>query len=273
MNAVAPSVRALLALCLLVVGFTSPRDAQADPLSPWPGEPTPTRTLALIPLLYVSADGKSFFPLLYGSTGLGDTWDVYAGLGGKFGAGPAELTLLDVFPRFHLTPRTALALRAQLAPGRSLALGAEVHSTHSWGAFSLVANAGVRPEFPLPGGKPSGTFFAILGPEYHFTRQFSVYCELNPSLTFTPVPEGDPSSPWGVKLTVVPGLSFALDPEQKHEFSLGAELALPLQGPFEYTSAVTFGAWYATFFDFGLTREKAPGSGTSDAAARLSSRW
>ncbi len=264
--------RALLPLCCLVVGLASPWRADADPLSPWPGEQTPTRTLQLLPLLYVSADAKSFFPLVYGSTGLGESWDVYLGLGGSLGDGPARVTLLDVFPRFHLTPRTALALRVLLAPGGSLTLGAEVHASYRWEAFSLVANAGARSGFPLPKGAPSATFFALLGPEYRFSRQFSVYCELNPSLTFAPVSGGDASSPLGFRLTVVPGLSFALDPEQRHTFSLGAEIALPLDGAFSYGSAVTFGAWYATAFDFGLTR-KEPGSGTSDAAARLSSRW
>jgi hypothetical protein len=260
--------RVLLSWCCLLVALASSRSAHADPLSPWPGEQTPTGVLQLLPVLYVSADAKSFTPLLYGSTGLGDSWDVALGLGGSFGAGPAQVTLLDFFPRFRLTPQTALALRAQLVPGSSLTLGAEVHTTQSWGAFALVANAGVRPVFHLPKGAPSVSLFALLGPEYRFTQQFSVYCELNPSLTFLT----QDGAPLAFSLAVVPGLSFALNPEQTHEFSLGAEIALPLEGPFEYTRAVTFGAWYATAFDFNVTR-KARDSGTSDAAARLSSRW
>ena len=255
--------RALLSLCCLAVGLASPWDAHADPLSPWPGEQTPPHTLQLLPLLYVSGDARSFTPLLYGSTGVGDSWDVYVGLGGTLGDGPARVTWLDFFPRFHLTPQTALALRAQLVPGASLTLGAEAHTSRSWGAFALVANAGVRPVFPLPKGAPSVSLFALLGPEYRFSEQFSVYCELNPSLTF----------PGGFALAVVPGLSFALDPKQTHEFSLGVELAPPLDGgAFDPASHITFGAWYATAFDFGLTR-KGREPGTSDAAARLSSRW
>jgi hypothetical protein len=274
MNALTRYVRVLLSLCCLAVGLASPRAAHAGPLTPWPGERTPTGTLLLVPSLFVSGDGKTFDPLLYGATGLGDAWDVYVGLGGSIGLGLlARPTLLDVFPRYHLTPETALVLRAQLAPEGRLAAGAEVHSTLKWGAFSLVVNAGVRPEFNFNGSDPSAFAFAILGPEYAFSPRFSVYCELNPLLAFIPVAEGDPASPWSVEMAVVPGISFSLDPEQNHQFSIGAEIALPLQGAFDYPGSVTFGVWYATSFDFGATRkEPEPEPDTSDAAARLSSR-
>lgn len=264
--------RAALPLCLLVLLLALPWHARADPLTPWPGERTAPGTLQLVPLLYVSGDASAFSPLLYASTGFGESWDVYVGVWGLLSADIKGLDLLDVFPRYHLTPETALVLRAQLARGGELTLGAEVHSNLAWGPVSLMINAGVRPALNLPvGSLGSGGLFAILAPEYHFNELFSVYCELNPSVYAQLPYEGGASL--GAELAILPGISFSLDAEETHQFSVGAEFALRRGEAFTLANSVTFGAWYATSFDLGThPKEKEEEEAPAPVASRRFSR-
>ncbi|MBM7119056.1 hypothetical protein [Archangium primigenium] len=259
-----------LAACLLAALLAAPRAARADPITPWPGEQTPLGSLQLVPLVYVSGDGRYTWPSLYASAGIGTSWDVYVGLWGYAGAEGAGFDLLDVFPRFHVGEETALALRLMLTPQEGYILGGELHTNLSWGDVSLMLNAGVRPDFEWGTGRlRSGTVFAMLAPEYHFSNRFSVYFELNPVVgAIDPFSRGRELT---TELSLLPGICFSLDEEQNHQFSVGAELVLRRGEPVSLANSVSFAAWYATSFElFGGDEEEPEASARS--AARTGSR-
>ena len=248
-------------------------EALADPITPWPGERTATGTLQLVPILYVAGDANSAYPSLYASTGIGDSWDVYVGVWGIASRELKGFDYVDVFPRYHLSEETAVALRLQLTPGESLVVGGELHTNFTWDKVSLMINTGVRPEFGLTtGALDAATVFAMVAPEYHFTDQFSVYFEVNPALTtYAPLSQtGD--SALGTELALLPGLSYALDPEETQQFSVGAELALRRGEAFSLGNSITFAAWYAVSFDLTGGGEASSEEAAVPARAARSSR-
>jgi hypothetical protein len=244
-------------LALLLPLLAPAGEALADPITPWPGERTGTGTLQLVPILYVAGDASAAYPSLYASTGFGDAWDVYVGVWGIASREAKGFDLLDIFPRYHLGEETAVALRLQLTPGESFVVGGELHTNFSWDKVSLMLNTGVRPDFALTSGTlNAATVFALVAPEYHFTDQFSVYLEVDPALTAYQPFSGAPQL--GVELALLPGLSYALDPDETQQFSVGVELALRRGEPVSLGDSLTFAAWYAVSFDLASGDTTAP---------------
>jgi hypothetical protein len=240
----------LAALCLVL---SLPRPAQAYPVLLWWGLSTPPGTGILFPYLFISGDGKTLSPSLYGAVGVSEHFDILAGASGVFGLSPASADFgqVDVSPRYLVTPSLALSPRLIFTPGQSLVISPELHTTRSWGDFMLTLNAGVRPLLDLNGGGlTSTTAFTYLSGSYFFSKQLWVVLEADPSLTFvhgTDTTEASRQS----SLLLSPGVGFALNPEQTHIFELAALVSVPTSSaaPFQYATSVTYVLWYAATFD------------------------
>lgn len=228
----------LAGLALSGLALLAPQDAGAYPLNPW-GSMTSQGTYVLNPFLYVYG-GPEFYPYVYGATGLGESMDVIGGVGlfvipgdgGGFGFSSAEL-----IPRYWFSESMGVALHAIYTLG-AVEVGPELHGVLGGDTFAFTFNAGWRPVFG--GGFSPGSVVALLAPEYNFSSQFSVFLEVNPSYGLY---EGG-----GFGLVLVPGVGFALDPDQAHTFAVGAQID-PLTSTNDFVGTnVSFGAWYATSF-------------------------
>ncbi|MFL5352945.1 hypothetical protein [Archangium sp.] len=239
-------------LTLVAVGLllAVPRPARAYPLLLWPGTAFSPGSGMVFPFLFVSGDGKTLNPSLYGALGLSERFDIIAGASGVFGMSPASASfgLVDVSARYFATPELAFSPRILYTPGQSLVVSPELHATRSFGDLMLTLNAGVRPLLDLNGGGlASTTGFAYLSGSYFFSKQLWLVLEVDPSLTLARGTDSAGSS-WSSSVLVAPGVGFALDPEQTHIFELAALVSLPTAAPFQYATSVTYAMWYATSF-------------------------
>jgi hypothetical protein len=242
-----------LSLAALSLLLAIPRPAQAYPVLLWTGLSTSPGTGIVFPFLFVSGNGKTISPSVYGAFGLSERFDVIAGTSGIFGLDPFSATFgqVDVSPRFLVTPELALSPRLIYTSGQSFVISPEVHATKSIGDLMLTLNAGVRPSLGLNGeGLTSTTAFAYFSSSYFLTKQFWFVLEADPSLTFTRGTETADASTQS-SLFVSPGVGFATDENQTHIFELAALFSVPTtsSASFEYASSVTYVFWYATSFD------------------------
>lgn len=239
-------------LTLAVVGLllAFPRPARAYPLLLWPGTSISPGSGIVFPFLFVSGDGKTLNPYLYGAVGLSERFDIIAGASGVFGLSPASASfgLVDVSARYLATPDLALTPRILYTPGQSIVISPELHATRSFGNLMLTLNAGVRPLLDLNGGGlASTTGFAYLSSSYFLSKQLWLVLEVDPSVTLARGTDTTSSS-WSSSVLVAPGVGFALEPEQTHIFELAALVSLPTSSPFQYATSVTYAVWYATSF-------------------------
>jgi hypothetical protein len=248
----APSKRLVSSLALALLGglLAIPRSAHAYPLLP--SIPTAEGTGTIFPSLVVSGDARTFIPLLYGAVGLSERFDIFAGASGVFGRSPASASfgMVDVAPRFLVTPQLALSPRILYTPGHSLALSPELHTTLMLGSLMLTANAGIRPTLGLHGeGLTSTTAFAYVAGSYFVSRQLWFVLEADPALTFVRGTETTESSRL-TNVVMVSGVGFALDPEMSHVFEMAALITVPTSSAssFHYASSVTYAMFYATSF-------------------------
>lgn len=245
-----PSSRlaSVFALVLLTGLLAAPRPARAYPMLPWPATPFPEGTLFVFPFNFVSGDGRLINSYLYGALGLSERWDLIAGASVNFTLAPnsASFGVVDVTPRYLVTPQLALSPRIIYTPGQSLVLSPEVHTFWNRDKFTLWVNAGLRPSLDLNGGGiTSTTAYAYFSTEYAFTPQVWGVFEVDPYLTIT----HSPSAALQPTMQLVAGVGFALDPQQTHLFEVAAIAALSPSTPFSYASSITYGAWYATSFE------------------------
>lgn len=225
--------------------------AGAYPLNPW-GAQTPQGYVAVTPFLYFY-NYPALYGILYGATGLGDRADLIAGAGGYVyfdGASGGGFDYVEVFPRYWLSDSVGLTLHVIYAgpgsdsyPANAVALAPEVHGVLGGDSFALTYNVGYKPwiGFGAGGGFQPGEIGALLAPEYNFSSQFSLFCEVDPSFAF-----GDDG---GFDLVLVPGVGFALDPDQANTFSFGVQIDQVADAPDGFfTDNVSFGLWYSTGF-------------------------
>ncbi len=238
----------VIALVVLTVLLAAPRPARAYPMLPWPASPFPEGTLFVFPFTFVSGDGKFINTYLYGALGLSERWDVIAGASGNFTLNPgsASFGVIDVTPRYLVTPQLALSPRIIYTPGQSLVLSPEVHAAWNKDKLTLWFNAGVRPSLDLNGGGiTSTTTYAYLSTEYAFSPQVWAVFEVDPYLTLT----HGPSASLQPTMQLVAGMGFALDPQQTHLLEVAAIATLSPATPFSYANSISYGAWYATSFE------------------------
>ena len=238
----------VIALVVLSVLLAAPRPARAYPMLPWPASPFSEGNLTLIPFTFVSGDGKLINTYLYGALGLSERWDIIAGASGNFTLNPGSVTfgVVDVTPRYLVTPQLALSPRIIYTPGQSLVLSPEVHTSWNKDKFTLWVNAGVRPSLDLNGGGiTSTTPYAYFSGEYAFTPQVWAVFEVDPYLTIT----HSPSTSFQPTMQLVAGVGFALDPQQTHLFEVAAIATLSPATSFSSASSISYGAWYATSFE------------------------
>ncbi len=227
-----------------------PTSAAAYPLNPW-GSQTAQGLVVLNPFLYVYS-GPSFYPIVYGLTGLSESSDIIVGAGGYVyvdGSG-AGFDYVEVIPRYWLSDSVGLTLHLIYAApgsdsygGNSLMVAPEVHGVLGGDSFGFTYNVGYRPwiGFGAGGGFQPGSVVALLAPEYNFSSQFSTFLEVNPSFAL-----GDGG---GLGLTLVPGVGFALDEDQTHTFAVGAQIdALSDPAGDFLGNNVSLGMWYSTAF-------------------------
>lgn len=235
-------------LTVLGAALLIPGSADAYPLNPWGGQ-TPQGYVAINPFLYVYS-GPSFYPILYGLTGLGESADIIVGAGGYFYKGAAGVDYVEALPRYWVNDSLGLTLHLIYAlPGsdsygpNSLMLAPEVHGVLGGDSFAFTYNVGWRPwlGFGDSGGFDPGSVSALLAPEYNFSSQFSVFLEVDPSLAL--------SNGGGLGLVLVPGVGFALDEEQTHTFAVGAQLDVLSDSGGDFVgNNLSFGMWYSTGF-------------------------
>nr|QKW93893.1 hypothetical protein [Vitiosangium cumulatum] len=238
----------VIALVALAVLLAAPRPARAYPVLLWPGTPFSEGSLTLVPFIFVSGDGKLINPYLYGALGLSERWDLIAGASGNFTLNPgsASLGVVDVAPRYLVTPQLALSPRIIYTPGQSLVLSPEVHTFWSWDKLTLWVNAGLRPSLDLNGGGITSTItYAYFSTTYAFSPRFWGVFEVDPYLTIT----HSPSASIQPTMQLVAGMGFALDPQQKHLLEVAAIATLSPSASFSYAGSITYGAWYATSFE------------------------
>lgn len=229
--------------------------AAAYPLNPW-GAQTPQGYVAVNPFLYVYS-GPSFYPILYGATGLSDSMDLIAGAGGYVytGGGGGGFDYVEAIPRYWLSDTVGLTLHLIYAAPSSdsyaanaIMLAPEVHGVLGGDSFALTYNAGWRPWVGFGGGGFSpGEVVAYLAPEYNFSSQFSLFLEVDPSFALgggDAIKVGD-----RIGLLLVPGVGFALDEEQTHTFAVGAQIDALSDPAGDFVgNNLSFGMWYATGF-------------------------
>jgi len=238
----------VLALVALTVLLATPRTARAYPMLLWPASPFPEGNLWVFPFAFVSGDGQFINPYLYGALGLSERWDVIAGFSGNFTLNPgsASFGVVDVSPRYLVTPQLALSPRIFYTPGKSLVLSPEVHASWTQDKFTLWVNAGVRPSLDLNGGGiTSTTVHTYFSAEYAFTPQVWGLFEVDPYLTLT----HSPSASLQPTMQLVAGVGFALDPQQNHLVEIAAIATLSPSTSFSYAGSISYGAWYATSFE------------------------
>lgn len=238
----------VIALVALAVLLATPRPARAYPMLLWPGTLFSEGNLSIIPFTFVSGDGKLVNPYLYGALGLSERWDVIAGASGNFTLNPgsASFGLVDVAPRYRLTPQLILSPRIIYTPGQSLVLSPEVHAFWSWDKLTLWVNAGLRPSLDLKGSGITSTItYAYFSTTYAFSPRFWGVFELDPYLTIT----HSPSASIQPTMQAVAGVGFALDPQQTHLVEVAAIAALTPATSFSLAGSITYGAWYFTSFE------------------------
>ena len=215
----------LLAL-LTVLGV-----AQAGALNPW-GSATAPGVALVNPYVYVYSNAVN--PIVYASAGLSDHVDVYAGFGATLPNEGAGVGSLEFFPRYFVNPSLALAAHVYWTPAAdALVLAPEIHANHTWDRFAITANAGWRPVLGS-NGFSTGTVPIIVAPELRLSSRFSLYVEVDPTISLG----GDP-----VAMLLVPGVGVTLDSEGHHTLSTGLQVpVLPDVG------AASFGVWYCFSF-------------------------
>lgn len=224
--------------------------SQAYPLNPW-GVQTAQGSYVLNPFLYFYNKGKGVYPIVYGATGLGERMDVIAGVGGwtwLSGGLDGGLDGLEVMPRYFFNESMGVTVHLIYGlPGSStyvenqLTVAPEFHGVFGGDSLALTVNAGWRPTLGGGAGFQPGAVVAYLAPEYNFSSQFSLFLEIDPSFTLG---EGG-----GLGMLLVPGVGFALDPDQTHTFSVGVQVdPLSDSGGDFLENNVSLGVWYATAF-------------------------
>ncbi|MFM7201456.1 MAG: hypothetical protein ACKO6N_11755 [Myxococcota bacterium] len=210
-------------------------EAQAYPLNPW-GSKTATGAVAINPFLYVYG-GPTLYPYFYGAYGINDKMDVWAGVGAALDGSGGGFGGLEIFPRYFVNENLGLVAHFFIGTD-SIIPSPEVHYVQSWDKFALTVNAGWRPVVGYNGSFAPGTVNVILAPEYNISSQLSVFLEVDPVIGL----DGS-----GVALTLVPGIGFALDPEQTNTFAAGFQVAVA-PGEFDPATALSFGIWYSRVF-------------------------
>lgn len=212
--------------------------ASAYPLNPW-GVVTPAETFVLNPFLYVYG-GPTFSPYLYGSYGFNDSVDVIAGVGASVGGGASSFDGVVVYPRYFFNETMGVALYAAYGAGE-IGVGPEFHGVFGGdSSFQFTLNAG----YHFNRGEVSGVSYSYSDilvyavPEYYVSDQLSFFLEIDPWVTMIPDVGSETS------VTLVPGVGFALDPEQTHSFAVGYQL--PVGDNMIGNSSI--GIWYATSF-------------------------
>lgn len=199
--------------------------ALASPLNPW-GSATPAGAALVNPYVYVYPDAVN--PILYGSVGVSENVDLYAGFGELLPTAGSGVGSLEVFPRFFLVPQLALAPHVYWTPGvDGVVVAPEAHVNFSAGVFSFVGNAGWRPVLHTS-GVDLGTVPVILAPEVKLGDRLSAYLEVDPTISL----DGKP-----LALLLVPGFGFTVDDRQ----SLSVGLQVPV---LPSVGTASFGAWY-----------------------------
>lgn len=225
-----------LALGLTALTGVSESTADAYPLNPW-GSLLPSDSVTINPFVYVYP-GPFLYPYMYAGKGLTDKLDVWAGVGAEIGleGTGASLASIEVFPRYFVSEALGLSLHLTFVPGVGLTTAPEAHFVKTWDKFSLTVNASYKPQILFGGGGfDPGSISAIIAPEWYFSEQFSAFVEIDPAVSLTG---------GGVGLTVVPGIWFALDPDQTHSFAIAAQI--PAIG--FSADQISYGIWYSTAF-------------------------
>lgn len=222
---------------LPLLALSLPATALAGPLNPW-GTATGDKTLAINPYMYIMPDGE-ITPTLYASVGIGDKFDIYAGIGTSMRFNNTDNIFspgaIELFPRYFVTENVGFALHAIYVPGEvDAVLGPEVHAAWSVGRFAFTGNLGWHPMIGQS-GFDAGGLYAIIAPEiYIVPDRLSFYLEVDPGLSLVD-PEFD--------MTLVPGFGVVLDEAGAHSLSLGVQVPVAMDpGP------VSVGLWYGTSF-------------------------
>lgn len=238
-----------LTLCLglgAVVG--RPLAARAEPLNPW-GDVTPPGQLGVCPFIYEYNAPTTLYAYLYFSLGLPNGVDVIAGLPAQVNFPPGRppvigLDTFDFMLRWFPIPAVGLVARVTWTPGEDVLVGPELHFVEHWGRWDLTINAGYQPSYVLSQRQwTPGAAYLLVAPEFFIHKQVSIFLEADPTLLIVP---GDLTRRFleRTALTLVPGISFAVDANRNHVFAAGVQAAFPLQG----LSSLSFGLWYATDF-------------------------
>lgn len=208
--------------------------ASAAPLNPW-GAATPPGEALVSP--YVSLGPDAIDGNVFGAVGLAERLDLHVGLGSHLPREGTAYGMLEVLPRYFLVPQVALAPHVFWTPGAdALVPAAEVHVDVATGRFSLVANVGWHPVVASSGAS-LGSLTLLAAPEVRLSERFSVYVEVDPTLSLV----GDP-----LALTLVPGFGMGLDPGARHGVSVGLQIpTLPEVAP------ASLGFWYCFTFASG----------------------
>ncbi len=201
--------------------------AFASPLNPW-GSATSAGSVLVNPYLYVYPEAVN--PIIYGSAGLTEKIDLYFGYGQLIPTDGPGVGSLEFMPRFFVVPQLALTPHVYWTPGvDGVVTAPEVHLNLSSSRFSFVANAGWRPVLSSSGFS-TGTVAILAAPEIKLSDRFSVYVEVDPTVSLV----GE-----ALAMQVVPGFGMTLDPEARHGLSVGLQIpVLPAVGP------ASLGLWY-----------------------------
>lgn len=213
--------------------------ASAYPVNPW-GVVTPAKTFVLNPFLYVSR-GPVFSPFLYGAYGFNDSIDIIAGAGASVGGGASSFDGVVAYPRYFFNESMGVALYAA-AGGGEVGVGPEFHGVFGGdSSFQFTLNAGYH--FAMGDGYSYSDIVVYAAPEYYFSDQLSVFVEVNPTITMD-------GGEMYTGVHVVPGVGFALDPEQVHSFSVGLHLPVveTISDNPDPVNNGYLGVWYATSF-------------------------
>ena len=226
---------------LAIVGATLSLSgaAYAYPLNPW-GTATPKSTFVLNPFLY-AYPGPDILLIPYGLYGFTDQVDLIGGLYVEYADG-VSFGGVELLPRYFFADNMGVALHI-IAGGGAVTVGPEFHGVFGGDSLALTVNAGWLPVIGLgnSAGFSPGAVKALIAPEYNFSSQFSVFCEVDPSYAL--------GKGGGFDLTLVPGIGFALDPDQTNTFSVGVQIDPVADAPDGFfTDNVSFGLWYSTGF-------------------------
>lgn len=229
-----------LALGLSALTGLSASTAEAYPLNPW-GSLLPSDKVTINPFVYVYP-GPFLYPYMYAGKGLTEKLDVWAGVGATIGleGSGASRASIEVFPRYFVTEELGLSLHLTFVPGVGLTTAPEAHFVKTWDKFSLTVNASYKPQILFSGGGfDVGSVYAIIAPEWYFSEQFSAFLEVNAGTSLTG---------GGMATQLVPGIWFALDPDQKHSFAIAAQVPILRVGEYGADFDYSAGIWYSTAF-------------------------